>query len=84
MITSTATFGNGGIINSLTYVGGWHVLKSLPSPLYSDQDGRPDKWEKLVGLNPKDPADRIGDWNNDGYTNLEEYIINFFDYEEEK
>ncbi|MCK5279650.1 MAG: hypothetical protein KAI99_19255 [Cyclobacteriaceae bacterium] len=61
MITSTVTFGNGGIINSLTDVGGWHVLNSLPSPLGSGQDGMPDKWENQVELNRKDQADLIGD-----------------------
>jgi hypothetical protein len=34
----------------------------------------PDQWEKQNQLNPKDPADRNGDRNNDGYTNLEEYL----------
>ena len=40
----------------------------------TDQDGMPDKWEKKVGLNPKDPSDGNKDRNNDGFTNLEEYI----------
>ena len=74
VITGTATFGNNGIIDSQRDVGGWPVLNSLPAPQDTDQDGMPDQWEKQNQLNPKDPADRNGDRNNDGYTNLEEYL----------
>ncbi len=34
----------------------------------------PDEWETENGLNKDDPEDRNGDRNNDGYTNLEEYL----------
>jgi len=34
----------------------------------------PDSWEKANGLNPGDPSDGNGDLDNDGYTNLEEYL----------
>ena len=34
----------------------------------------PDKWEIQMKLNPKDPEDRHGDLNRDGYTNLEAYL----------
>ena len=34
----------------------------------------PDAWETAHGLNPNDPADGSKDRNNDGYTNLEEYL----------
>ncbi|MDT8303689.1 MAG: hypothetical protein RQ760_19565 [Sedimentisphaerales bacterium] len=63
-----------GIIDSQKDVGGWPELKSTPAPTDTDHDGMPDQWEKQNQLNPKDPADRNGDRNNDGYTNLEEYI----------
>ncbi len=43
-------------------------------PLDSDRDGMPDAWERAKGLDPQVPADRNGDRNGDGYTNLEEYI----------
>jgi pectate lyase len=74
VISGTVTFGKNGIIDSQNDVGGWPVLKSLPSLLDTDQDGMPDKWELQNGLNPKDPADRNGDLNKNGYTNLEEYL----------
>lgn len=40
----------------------------------SDNDGMPDLWEKKYGLNPLDPMDADGDLDNDGFTNLEEYV----------
>ncbi|MEF3306229.1 Ig-like domain-containing protein [Paenibacillus sp. GYB003] len=61
-------------INSQTEVGGWPVLQSAPAPQDSDHDGMPDDWEQARGLNPHDPADRNGDLDGDGYTNLETYL----------
>jgi len=72
--TGTADFGSSGIIDSQTDVGGWPALQTLPAPLDTDQDGMPDEWETARGLNPNDPADRNGDDNANGYTNLEEYL----------
>jgi hypothetical protein len=40
----------------------------------SDGDGIPDDWERKHGLNPNNAADRNGDFNGDGYTNLEKYL----------
>lgn len=79
VLTGTTTYkgsksGTPGIIDSQKDVGGWPELKSKPVPLDSDQDGMPDAWEKQNQLNPKDPADRNGDRNGDGYTNLENYL----------
>ena len=34
----------------------------------------PDEWEKARGLNPSDASDGSTDCNNDGYTNLEDYL----------
>ncbi len=70
----TAGYGNNGIIDSQEEVGGWPELKSLPAPKDTDQDGMPDVWEKQKGLDLSDPGDRNGDLDNDGYTNLEEYL----------
>ena len=39
----------------------------------TDQDGMPDKWERKNGFDPK-KADGNEDSNNNGYTNLEEYL----------
>jgi hypothetical protein len=69
------SFGAGkGIIDSQDDVGGWPRLFSAPAPADRDHDGMPDQWEIENGLNPDNPADRNGDANADGYTNLEEYL----------
>ena len=56
-----------------------HVLKA---PLRSkvnvivdtDGDGIPDKDEVALGMNPNDPNDATADFDDDGFTNYEEYI----------
>ena len=63
-----------GIIDSPADVGGWPELKSLPAPPDSDSDGMPDEWEKKYGLNPNDASDGPQDKDEDGYTNIEEYL----------
>ena len=52
----------------------WPNYKTYNVPVDSDHDGMPDDWEKAHGLNPNDPEDRNGDFNGDGYTNLEKYL----------
>ncbi|RKY11751.1 MAG: hypothetical protein DRP65_03325 [Planctomycetota bacterium] len=66
----------GKIIDSQNDVGGWDFYSSVsrPKTFDSDHDGMPDSWEKANGLNPGDPSDGNGDLDNDGYTNLEEYL----------
>ncbi|MHC4728945.1 MAG: pectate lyase, partial [Planctomycetota bacterium] len=66
--------GTGRIINDEEEVGGWPQLKSAKPPKDSDNDGMPDGWEKRYGLDFNDPTDGNGDPDNDGYTNLEEYL----------
>ena len=63
-----------GIIDSQTDVGGWPELKSLPAPLDTDSDGMPDEWEQRYGFNPRDASNASKDTDNDGYTNIEEYL----------
>ncbi len=66
--------GTGGIIDDETEVGGWPFLSSSPPPTDSDYDGMPDSWENERGLNPNYYDDCMGDDDNDGYTNIEEYL----------
>ncbi len=63
-----------GIIDSQKDVGGWPELKSLPAPLDSDRDGMPDAWEKQYEFDPNDASNAAKDTDNDGYTNIEEYL----------
>ena len=57
----------------------WHALvatkpTSRPADFDTDQDGMPDAWELAHKLDPKQSADHNGDFDKDGYTNLEEYL----------
>jgi hypothetical protein len=72
--TGTAAYGNNGIIDSQTEVGGWPILESLPAPVDQDKDGMPDSWEIAHGLNPHNANDRNGDPDGDGVTHLEDYL----------
>ncbi|MBN1181937.1 MAG: T9SS type A sorting domain-containing protein, partial [Bacteroidales bacterium] len=74
-----ATFGgtygaNLGIIDSPDDVEGWPKLFTLPAYDDSDHDGMPDEWEDFMGFNKNNPEDRNNDHDNNGYTNLEEYL----------
>ncbi len=42
----------------------------------SDSDGIPDVWEEKYNLDPFNASDANIDYDNDGYTNLEEYKMN--------
>lgn len=61
-------------IDSQRQVGGWPELAGEPPRKDNDQDGMPDDWEQAQGLDPADAADRNGDRDADGYTNLEAYL----------
>ncbi len=64
----------GTIIDDESAVGGWPFLAAGTPPPDTDSDGMPDSWETERGLDSSDPANRNGDRNFDGYTNLEEYL----------
>ncbi len=67
---------SGSIIDSQSEVGGWDIVEPVarPADYDTDGDGMPDTWEVILGLNPSDPDDRNLDIDNDGYTNLEEFL----------
>jgi len=66
--------GTGAIIDSPEDVGGYPDLSKGISLVDSDRDGMPDEWELEMGLDPEDPSDGNDDLDNDGYTNIEEYL----------
>lgn len=66
----------GEIIDSQNEVGGWDpypMQRRLPD-WDRDRDGMADEWETARNLDPKNAEDRNGDADNNGYTNLEEYL----------
>ncbi len=62
-----------GIISDISQVGGYPEYKGTPYG-DSDNDGMPDSWELKNGLNPKDASDASKDKNNDGYSNIEDFL----------
>jgi hypothetical protein len=54
-------------------VGGWLELAPGTLPPDADHEGMADGWKTPSGLDPADPADRNGDFDADGDTNLEDY-----------
>ena len=77
-VVNDAINNTGAIIDHPSEVGGWPVLASGTAPIDTDHDGMPDSWETAHGLNLNNPADGATDLNNDGYTNLEDYINSLF------
>lgn len=52
----------------------WPALQSLPAKPDRDQDGMPDEWELVKGLNPDNAADAAGYKLDKNYTNIEVYM----------
>ena len=50
------------------------LQSSVAAPADADNDGMPDFWEDGMGLNKNSAGDGVLDKDNDGYTNVEEYI----------
>ncbi len=66
--------GTGTIVDTTNQVGGWPALdpgKPLPD---GDDDGMPDAWETAHQLDPASTATLNADAENDGYTDIEEYL----------
>lgn len=72
--------GDPGLPDSQNDVGGWEDYPEVHRPpgWDTDNDGLPDWWEEIHGLNPRSPAgdfsDANGDLDGDEITNLEEYL----------
>ncbi|MHC4532558.1 MAG: formylglycine-generating enzyme family protein [Planctomycetota bacterium] len=66
--------GTGRIIDSPGDVGGWPVLEQSNPPADSDLDGMPDAWEIENRFNPNSQVNASQDPDEDGYSNLEEYL----------
>lgn len=72
--------GRPGLPDSQEDAGGWEDYGSFvrPADWDTDDDGLPDWWERIKGLNPNSPpgdfSDSNGDPDGDEYTNLEDYL----------
>ncbi len=70
---------NDGLSNLEEYQVGWgdewiKIYTTDPHDPDTDGDGMPDGWEVKYGLNATDPRDAVLDPDNDGLSNLEEYL----------
>ena len=65
-----------GIINNPSQVGGYPTIPFVmrDAGFDTDQDGMPNDWEAAHGLNSNNAADRNGDFDSDGFTNLDDYL----------
>ena len=55
-------------------IGQFPNLQTYNVPADTDLDGMPDDWEIAHGLDPNDSTDHNQDRDDDGYTNIEEWI----------
>jgi hypothetical protein len=78
VLDELASFGRrGATISDEASLGLPNVVGEVPggtAPPDADRDGMSDAWETAAGLDPGDAADRNGDRDGDGWTNLEEYV----------
>lgn len=65
--------GTGSIKNNVTYPSDFPTFATPAAPIDNDNDGMPDSWENSQGLD-KTVNDSALDKDNDGYTNIEEYL----------
>ena len=65
-----------GIVNRPEDVGGFpeYSFSEDDVPVDTDGDGMPDEWERRHDLNPVDVSDGAVDADEDGYTNVEEFL----------
>jgi pectate lyase len=71
--------GTGSVLADRHYPTGYPTFSTPVPPVDSDNDGMPDSWETVKGLNPA-INDSASDINNNGYTNIEEYIFELGGY----
>jgi hypothetical protein len=76
VIAQLTSYGTaGGIYDTVAEAGGYPTLTggSYVLSYDTDRDGMPNAWEIAHGLDPN-VDDHNGDYDADGYTNLEEYL----------
>jgi hypothetical protein len=64
----------GSIIRDPAEMGGFGEIKGGAPPASTAHDGIPDTWKRAHGISLLDAAAAQGDYNHDGYMNLEKYL----------
>lgn len=64
----------GAIIKSESEMGGFGEIEGGTPPASSAKDGIPDAWKQKHSLSVSDPKVASGDYNHDGYMNIEKYL----------
>jgi hypothetical protein len=74
LITELRSLGRqGSIIRSEAELGAMPELNDQPMPPNQTHEGIADTWLTAHGLDPRQPGIANGDYNGDGYSNLEKY-----------
>jgi pectate lyase len=73
-IVSNVQNRSGFTIQNPNEVGGWPILFAGIAPNDTDHDGMPDTWETSNSFNINNATDGNLDADNDGYTNIEEFL----------
>ena len=63
-----------GFLETPADVGGWPAYQASSIPVDSDRDGMHDEWEIQYGLNATSAGDAVLDQDQDGYSNIEEFL----------
>ncbi len=77
---ANGSFGEVHVINGAVLYGSTTVVTTGDQPVSlsaiadADNDGMPDDWELLHGLNPMNSADALENWDGDSFSNREEYF----------
>ena len=80
LLDELASLGTRGTtIHDPKEMGGPGRLKRGHALLDTDGDGIPDVWELRHRLDPNNPADANGDYDQSGYTNIEKYLNSLAD-----
>jgi hypothetical protein len=75
LITEVSSFGRKGrLVADEDAAGGIGKIEGGKSSISTVGDGIPDAWKSAHGLDPKAPDVAKGDYNHDGFTNLEKYL----------
>jgi pectate lyase len=64
----------GSTISDPAQMGGFGQLQSGPDKIKTSGDAIPDAWKTAHGIALSDPNAASGDYNHDGYTNIEKFL----------